>query len=60
MIRLTETRHCEPQGVERRPSFRTGYGEAIQRNVGALPPLDCFVAALLAMTRAIQPNVIIL
>jgi Nitrile hydratase beta subunit len=27
-------RHCEPQGVERRPSFRTGYGEAIHGNVG--------------------------
>ncbi len=25
-------RHCEPQGVEGRPSFRTGYREAIQKN----------------------------
>ena len=28
-----DDRHCERQGVERRPSFRTGYGEAIQGNV---------------------------
>ncbi len=41
-------RHCEPQGVRRHPSFRTGYGEAIQELLGA--PLDRRVASLLAMT----------
>ena len=43
-------RHCEPQGVERRPSFRTGYGEAIQGTSGALRLMDRRVASLLAMT----------
>jgi len=38
------------EGVERRPSFWTGYGEAIQGSVGRARSLDCFVAALLAMT----------
>jgi hypothetical protein len=43
-------RHCERKGVERRPSFRTGYGEAIQESSGALRRLDRRVASLPAMT----------
>jgi mono/diheme cytochrome c family protein len=41
-FRSIQSRHCEePQGVERRPSLRTGYGdEAIQGNVGRSATLD--------------------
>ena len=45
VIGRNHRRHCEPQGVERRPSFRTGYGEAIQRSWDALRSLDCFAIA---------------
>jgi hypothetical protein len=50
-IRSTRDRHCEPSGVERRPSFRTGYGEAIQGNIGRPCSLDRRAARpLLAIT----------
>jgi hypothetical protein len=39
--------------VEPKPSLRAKQG--IRKNLGALQPRDCFAAALLAMTKTVQP-----
>src|ERR1700722_2344463 len=52
--RIERARHCERQGVETRPSF-VGLWRSTPGNVGRARYLDCFVAALLAMTIPARP-----
>jgi hypothetical protein len=46
----------EPQGVERRPSFRTGYGDAAIQEIVGRPAFRWIASLPLATTMLVGPN----